>query len=274
MPPVSILSAPPPPSPGAQAAEPPAPGAVPKLSLAPGPAKPAAAAPPPKQGLNLKVAAEAPKGGKPPVVPGKPPKGAKIAAALRKRSALSPIAKGGIAVSVVLLAIAALYFWKIFHPPPPPVVIVRPVIPKVNPDAARALAAEKAAAAAKLAAAKAAKEKADAEAAAMPTPTPTPASMTPVAVMANTNITSDVKVNNTQVEAAPAASAAFRTFVAGAEIGGVFQGHPSKALVNGTIVREGQIIDSTLAIEFERIDAYRKVIYFRDATGAEVSKNY
>ena len=34
------------------------------------------------------------------------------------------------------------------------------------------------------------------------------------------------------------------------------------------------MVDSELGIAFDRIDADKKVIYFKDATGAEVSKNY
>jgi hypothetical protein len=92
--------------------------------------------------------------------------------------------------------------------------------------------------------------------------------------MAPTTITTDVKVNSTRIDAAPAASAAFRTFVAGAGIGGVFQGTPSRALINGSIVREGQTVESSLNIVFDHIDVDHKVIYFKDSTGAVVSKNY
>jgi hypothetical protein len=92
--------------------------------------------------------------------------------------------------------------------------------------------------------------------------------------MVQSNLTSDVKVNSTRIEAAPAASAAFRTYVASANIGGVFQGTPSRALINGTIWREGQMVESVLQITFDRIDSVNKVIYFKDSTGAEVSKSY
>jgi hypothetical protein len=230
--------------------------------------------PPPKAGLNLKVAGEAPakgKGGKPPVVkPGKVPKPGSV---LRKRSALSPVAKVGIAVFVIALAVAGIFFYQIFFPKPSKVIEVRiPVVAKPGTDA-KAAAAKAAADAAKGADAAAAKKAADqaAEAQAVPTPTPTPAVES---VMAPSSIDSDVQVTSTHIDAAPAASAAFRTFVAGATIGGVFQGHPSRALINGTIVREGQMVENSLGISFERIDAANKVIYFRDTTGAEVSKNY
>jgi hypothetical protein len=228
-------------------------------------------APAAKPGINIKVAGgDNKKGGKPPVKPGK---GAP--AVLRKRSALGPIAKAGIAVVVVAMAVAGVFFYRIFFPAPSQAVSIK-VAPIVRPppvDAAAELLkkaeADKLAAAAL--AAKHAEDQAKIDAANAPTPTPTPAS---VSVMVQSDLTSDVKVNNTRLDAAPAASAAFRTFVASASIGGVFQGTPARALINGAIVREGQIVESSLAIQFERIDSDRKVIYFRDSSGAEVSKDY
>jgi hypothetical protein len=223
--------------------------------------------------LNLKVAGDTPaKGGKPPVVkPGKAPKPGSV---LRKRSALSPVAKVGIAVFVVAVAVAGLFFYRIFFPvPTKPLDVKIPVVAKPVPDPKAAAAAKAAADAAKAADAAAAKKAADlaAAAAAQAVPTPTPAVES---VMAPSSIDSDVQVTSTHIDAAPAASASFRTFVAGATIGGVFQGHPSRALINGSIVREGQMVENALGISFERIDAVNKVIYFKDTTGAEVSKNY
>ena len=95
-----------------------------------------------------------------------------------------------------------------------------------------------------------------------------------ISVLEKSQLATDVKVNNTRLDAAPAASADFRAFVANASIGGVFQGTPARALVNGVIVREGQVVSGALGIAFERIDAFKKVIYFKDSTGAEVSKSY
>jgi hypothetical protein len=226
-----------------------------------------------KPGINIKVAAAESalkKGGKPPVKPGKGGP-----AILRKRAALGPVAKAGIAVAVVAMVIAGVFFYRIFFPAPSQVVSIKlqPIVRVPKVDAAAELL--KKAEADKLAeaalAAKRAEDQAKIDAANVPTPTPTPAVES---VMAQSDITSDVKVNSTHLDAAPAASAAFRTFVASASIGGVFQGTPSRALINGAIVREGQIVESSLAIQFERIDSDRKVIFFRDSTGAEVSKDY
>jgi hypothetical protein len=214
---------------------------------------------------------------KPPVV--KPAKAGKLASVLRKRAALGPVAKAGIAVVIVAFVVAGIFFYRIFFPAPTkevPVklqIVVRPTPVKVDAEAAAAKAAADAAKLAQEAAAKrkADQAKADAEAAAANAPTPTPATES---VMAMSSLTSDVKVNNTHLDAAPAASPAFRAFVAGASIGGVFQGRPARALVNGTIVREGQVVEGALGISFDRIDSAQKIIYFKDATGAEVSKSY
>jgi hypothetical protein len=276
---MSVLSAPPPPPPGS-IAEPPAPGAVPRLSLSKPHEKPAAA-PAPKPGLNIKVAAETglKVGGRPPVVPGK--KGS----VLRKRAALSPVMKAGIAVVVVAIAIGGVFSYRIFFPSPSRVVqikppVAKPVVKKDIADAASDLLAKAAAEPGKLIdkgqnaiSQHRSDEQAKLDAAlnAQEAPTPTPST---ISVMAQSQLSTDVKVNSTHIEAAPAASAEFRMFVANASIGGVFQGTPSRALINGVIVREGQTVSSALGIAFERIDADKKVIYFKDSTGAEVSKEY
>jgi hypothetical protein len=226
----------------------------------------------PKPALNIKVAEAALKvGGKPVVKPGKPGKAPKAASVLGKRSALSPVAKAGIAVLAVAIVVGALFSYRIFFPAPTNDVILKPppvIKPVAKPvdNAADDLAAKRKAEQAKVDAAIAGED--------VPTPTPTPATAATESVMVQTDITSDVKVNSTHLDAAPAASAAFRTFVADASIGGVFQGTPSRALINGSIVREGQVVDSSLGIEFERIDSDKKAIFFKDSTGAEVSKNY
>jgi hypothetical protein len=209
----------------------------------------------------------------------KPPKPGKLGAVLRKRATLSPIAKAGVAIVVIAFVVAGIFFYRIFVPAPTkeePVKLQIVVRPKPPQDDAAAAAAKAAADAAKLVQDAAAKRKADqakadAEAAAQAALTPTPATES---VMAMSSLTSDVKVNNTHLDAAPAASAAFRTFVAGASIGGVFQGKPARALINGTIAREGQMVESALGITFDRIDSIQKIIYFKDTTGAEVSKSY
>jgi hypothetical protein len=212
-------------------------------------------------------------GGKPVAMPGK--KGA----VLRKRPALSPIMKAGVAVVVVAFAIGGVFSYRIFFPAPSKVVPIKsPSIPKpvakkeaTAPDAVGKVGAEPGKAADKAQNPAAVPAKVAVAGIEAPTPTPTPAT---VSIMVQSQLSTDVKVNNTHLDAAPAASADFRAFVANASIGGVFQGTPARALVNGVIVREGQVVSGALGIAFERIDADKKVIYFKDSTGAEVSKSY
>jgi hypothetical protein len=288
MPQMSVLA--PPPAPGAAAEAPALPGAVPKLSMAPlGEKAPPPAAATPKA-LQIKVAElQGKSAGKPGLKPGsKPPMkppvkpGAKPAAVLRKRPALGPVAKAGIGVLVLAVAFGAFFIYRIFFPPPGPVIAKPiPIVVVPKPSAAELLA--KAATApgkvidsgqSAIEARRAAEqEKVDALANGQDAPTPTPTGVG-VQVLALADLTKDVKVNNALIVAAPEASTAFRTFVANASIGGVFQGTPSKAIINGRIVREGQVVDSEMGVSFARVDVRKKMIYFKDASGAEVSKEY
>jgi hypothetical protein len=283
--PVPGMGVPPPPPPGG-VPDAPLPGA-PRLSLGTQTERPDKADKPglPK-GLHIRVAEKAPApGAKPAVKPGKP------ASVLRKRPALTPIMKAGIAIAVIAAMGGGFFAYRIFFPPPTPEVPI--VLQKVAPPKPIVVAKQAAAdVAAKVAAAPAkivdsgldalaqhrAAEQAKVDAAANgeePTPTPPPDVVPGTqSVLAQASIGSDVKANITRLDTTSAASADFRAFVANADVGGVFQGTPSRALINGRIIREGQVIDDTLGISFERIDAANKVIYFKDATGAEVSRNY
>jgi len=57
-------------------------------------------------------------------------------------------------------------------------------------------------------------------------------------------------------------------------ISGVFQGAPPRALIDGRTVRAGEVVNAALGITFERIDAPRKLIVFRDRSGATVMRRY
>jgi hypothetical protein len=279
MPPMSILAAPLPPQPGSLAEAPAPPGAIPRLSLAtPGDKASAPKVPPPKVGDGL------PKiGGKPIMV-----KPGKTASVLRKRAALSRMAKVGLTFVIISIGVGGFYSYRIFFPAETPDMRIRrlnPIKPAL-PGTAKPAGTDanaKAGSAAGVPGDKASTltvtvPKVDAGASSDDdttlTPTPTPLSSIAESVMGQSSISKDVTVGNTPIDAAPAASAAFRSFVANANVGGVYQGSPAKALINGTVAREGQVLDSALGIAFERIDASRKIIYFKDYTGAEVSKNY
>jgi hypothetical protein len=281
MPPMSVLSMPPPPPPGGAPEPPGVPGAIPRLSLSKPHEK--SSAPFPKAGLNIKVVAEpaVKMGGKPVAIPP-----GKKGAVLRRRATLSPVMKAGVAFVIVAFAIGGVYTYRIFFPAPSREVPIKST-PIAKPGPKKDLEAEAADSLNRITsgpgklmdkaqnaiANRRADEQAKVDAAitGLEEPSPTPAT---ISVMAEAQLTTDIKVNSTRLEAAPAASAEFRVFVGNASVGGVFQGTPSRALVNGVIVREGQTVNAALGITFDRVDAVKKMIYFKDATGAEVSKSY
>ena len=77
-----------------------------------------------------------------------------------------------------------------------------------------------------------------------------------------------------QVEAAAEASAPFRTFVANAKVSGVFQGPPTRAMINGRLIRAGELVDGGLGITFTGVDSPRRQLIFQDKTGATVSRRF
>lgn len=78
----------------------------------------------------------------------------------------------------------------------------------------------------------------------------------------------------TEIQASKEASAAFRYIVTDAKVTGVYQGSPPRALINGRLIRVGQMLDEGLAISFEGIDAENRTLNFVDRSGARVSKRY
>jgi hypothetical protein len=78
----------------------------------------------------------------------------------------------------------------------------------------------------------------------------------------------------TQMEAAAEASAPFRSFVANAKVSGIFQGNPSRAVINGRLIRMGEVVDPTLGIIFEGIDSQGRHLVFKDRSGATVSRRF
>jgi len=60
--------------------------------------------------------------------------------------------------------------------------------------------------------------------------------------------------------------------VANATVSGVFQGSPSRALINGRLTHEGETIDEGLGVQFEGIDADKRLLMFKDSSGATVAR--
>jgi len=78
----------------------------------------------------------------------------------------------------------------------------------------------------------------------------------------------------TTVEAAPEASPEFRAFVVNARLSGVFQGNPARAVLNGRLIRAGEVVDAGLGITFDGLDSERRNLVFKDQAGATVARRY
>lgn len=79
---------------------------------------------------------------------------------------------------------------------------------------------------------------------------------------------------STKIEAAPEASPAFRSFIASVRVSGVFQGTPARAVINGKLTQQGDTVDSLLGITFEGVDTERRMLVFKDKSGATASRKY
>lgn len=81
----------------------------------------------------------------------------------------------------------------------------------------------------------------------------------------------------TALSAVADASPTLLSFVANAKISGVVPartGRPPVAIINGRLVRGGEIIDAGLGISFDGVDAAKSHVIFKDSTGATAAKRY
>jgi hypothetical protein len=195
----------------------------------------------------------------------------------------------------VVLLVAAYFAWrKLTVLPPPPQLNLHRAVPRTKEPAVAANAADQTAPAgsgmiqrAQNAIAnrrESEQERVDALAAgkdvpAPPTPAPhvdsaSPGKLTTVEAHAQTVIAPGLTATTVTTMSVVEASPAFRSFVANLTVNGVFQGSPSRALINGHTFREGELIEPNLGIVFDHVDAARKQIVFKDRSGAIVERGY
>lgn len=103
---------------------------------------------------------------------------------------------------------------------------------------------------------------------------PAAKSVAPQAVEISSSIAPGVSVTNSDVTAAAEASPAFRSFIANAKIGGVFQGSPPRLLLNGKLTRGGETVDAALGIVFDSVEVDKRMLLFKDKAGAVVTRRY
>jgi hypothetical protein len=76
------------------------------------------------------------------------------------------------------------------------------------------------------------------------------------------------------VEAAPETTPEFRAFIVNARVSGVFQGNPARAVINGRLVRAGEVVDAGIGITFDGLDSERRNLVFKDKSGAIVARRF
>ncbi|TAG31288.1 MAG: hypothetical protein EAZ36_03115 [Verrucomicrobia bacterium] len=81
-------------------------------------------------------------------------------------------------------------------------------------------------------------------------------------------------------KAAPAAnlpprpSARFAQYAKEVSISGVFQGNPPRALLNGRVVRVGDVVEPNFGVTFVGLDPEKKQLILRETSGAEIRVRY
>ena len=185
------------------------------------------------------------------------------------------LVKAGIGFGIIALFGVALMVRQLYFSPPPPKPIIHPLAKAPTPKPVQAAPATASSATPPPAAVAASEPAATPREAAPAAPTPPPAPpRQEVAIASSTSIAPDVTATTTEVEAGTPASAPFLKFIDEARIGGVFQGSPARALINGKVTRAGQTVDDSLGITFTGLDVEHKLLLFSDRSGATTSKHY
>lgn len=83
------------------------------------------------------------------------------------------------------------------------------------------------------------------------------------------------QIDTTPVDAAaPVPSPRFVKWGQTLKVTGVFQGSPSRALIEGRLVRQGELIEPVLGVTFHGVDTERKNVILQDESGAQVRLKY
>ena len=252
---------------------------------------------------HLTVTPEAP-GGEPPV-PANPE---------QRRAFKVGVAGAGLAALLVLGAGGYFVWTKFISPPPPPVAVAAKPRPATPPPVASSVATKPAAPlppadpasapapipvnainkAQAVVSARGGGEQASRDAitagqdlpeqrVANPAPPAAPAgakaakgaaAATKPAATVSATLAPGILATSSEVDAVAEATPAFRAFVANAKITGVIGGIPAKIILNGRLARSGDLVDSALGVTFDSIDAERKLLVFKEASGAIVTRKY
>jgi hypothetical protein len=83
-----------------------------------------------------------------------------------------------------------------------------------------------------------------------------------------------ITITSPGIAGTAAAGEPFLTWVMGVKISGTFPGTPPRVMLNDRLIRGGDPAHVRLKITFESLDLENRLIIFRDAAGATVSRSY
>ncbi len=75
-------------------------------------------------------------------------------------------------------------------------------------------------------------------------------------------------------DGAPRAGAGFFFWVVKLNVSGITQSKPARLLLNNRLTYEGDEVNRSLGIIFAQLDPANKLLVFKDATGATVTRSY
>lgn len=84
----------------------------------------------------------------------------------------------------------------------------------------------------------------------------------------------DIVIAQASPTGTPRASAAFFFWVVKLNVSGITQSKPARLLLNGRLTHEGDEVNRPLGIVFAQLDSANKLLIFKDATGATVTRSY
>lgn len=84
----------------------------------------------------------------------------------------------------------------------------------------------------------------------------------------------DITIAHASPAGSPRASAAFFYWVVKLNVGGATLGKPARVLLNNRLTYEGDEVNRTLGLVFVELDPARKLLVFRDQSGAIVTRSY
>ena len=96
----------------------------------------------------------------------------------------------------------------------------------------------------------------------------------PLPLLSEIKLGGGLVISSASPPGVPAPSQPFLYWVAGLRVSGVLQGSPARIHLNNAFSREGEVVNLALGITFDHLDPAKKLIIFRDRSGALVTRNY